>query len=235
MTMPRPLKVAGAGGGKEEALPSPPALPSPSPLSPLPLPPAAATWPAPVLDLGPASAPGPFPEPAPAPAVGFGYFGALRLNALTRRVTTSTSARDMRRPCMTKSCIRLLRDPFGSETPRSAPRDALKALARVRMARDGLSMFGCPIVSVHSLCGLGVHSGGFSPTMGASAHALSQLTGLVPQPLGAAIVVVVSLSSHRQYPASIPESLPHSLGLALMWDRTWGSAYGWQLPARTKP
>mmetsp|Transcript_4779 Transcript_4779/g.10375 ORF Transcript_4779/g.10375 Transcript_4779/m.10375 type:complete len:238 (-) Transcript_4779:269-982(-) len=144
-----------------------------------------------------------------------GYLGASRLNFSMRRLTMSTSTCDMRLSYMTKSFSKSRRVPAGSDTPRSVPRDLLNALARLIIVLDGLIMFLCDVVSLHSGRGLGTQSSGFCPTMGFPAQALSQFTGLVPQPFGAAINVVVSLSLHRQYPAAMVESLPQVAGFGL--------------------
>ena len=151
------------------------------------------------------------PRPAKARS---GYAGAIFLKSSVRRRVSRTASSDMRRPYMTKSVYRSRREPGGIFTPSGSPMARASSSSRATVSGEGAVTAPRRAHCARGLASSAEHAGSFLPTMGFSLHAFSHITGSVPHPLGAAMTVARSSSSHRQKPAAVSVKRPHLLGCA---------------------
>mmetsp|Transcript_3994 Transcript_3994/g.15911 ORF Transcript_3994/g.15911 Transcript_3994/m.15911 type:complete len:353 (+) Transcript_3994:830-1888(+) len=164
-----------------------------------------------------------------------GYAGAFFLKRSTRRRVSRTASSDMRRPYITKSVYRSRREPGGIFTPSGSPIARASSSSKAMISFDGVVVAPRRAHGSRRLASSGEHAGSFLPTIGFCLHAFSHITGSVPHPLGAAMTVALSSSSHRQKPAVVCVKRPHLLGCASTRFICAGNEKGWHELARRNP
>ena len=141
----------------------------------------------------------------------------------------------MRRPYMAKSVYRSRREPGGIFTPSGSPIARASSSSKATVSVDGATVAPRRAHCARGLASSAEHAGSFLPTMGFCAHAFSHITGSEPHPLGAAMTVAASSSSHRQKPALVCVKRPHALGCASTRFICCGNEKGWHELARRNP